>query len=154
MEDQILHLVSVPWTCMRASKSAHTHYCVTCPPPTLPKRVFCQRACAHAHLLIHSEAESRNRQQATAVQIIHAAYFLAQLQSTQSGLQAGWMVLVAATFNHHSPRAILSPSSFTLQVLRFRGSQHCSSSCASRLCTSIMNVIEICVKVSGPKIRA
>lgn len=46
-------------------------------------------------------------------------------EHTERGLQAGWMVLVVATFNHHFPRAILSPSSVTLQILKFRGLQHC-----------------------------
>lgn len=66
--------------CVQQSLSRH-NYWVTCPPPALLKRVFCQKACAH--LLIHSEAEPKNREQATTVQIVHIAYFLAQLQSTQ-----------------------------------------------------------------------
>lgn len=68
-------------------------------------------------------------------------------EHTESGLQAAWMVLVVATFNHYFSRAILSPSSATLQILKFRGLQHYSSFCASRLCASVTYVMEIYTKV-------
>lgn len=62
------------------------------------------------------------------------------------------MVLIVATFNHYFSRAILSPSSATLQILQFKGLQHYSSFCASRLCASIMHVMEICTKMA-PKLE-
>lgn len=115
-------------------------YCGVCPLPTLGKGIL-------PDILKCSEVKPRNREQTTTAQIIHAVHFLAQLQNTQSMLQAGWMVLVAATSNYHAPSNILSPFPFTLQVLKLSRLQHCSSFCVSRLCTSIMNVMEICTKV-------
>lgn len=72
--------LSLELACVQQSLSRH-NYWVTCPPPAVLKRVFCQEACAH--LLIRSEAEPKSREQATTVPTVHTAYFLAQLQSTQ-----------------------------------------------------------------------
>lgn len=47
--------------------------------------------------------------------------------------QAAWMALRTATFNHHFSRAILSPSSVTLQVLKFRGYNTASFFCKQTL---------------------
>lgn len=142
--------LSLGLACAQRSLSIH-NYWVTCPPPALLERVFCQRACAH--LLIHSEAEPKKHE--TGLNCPNSSYNIfsgTAAEHTESGLQAGWMVLVVATFNHYFSRAILSPSSATLQILQFRGLQHYSSFCASRLCASIMHVMEICTKMA-PKLE-
>lgn len=54
----------------------------------------------------------------------HSIFSGTAAEHTESGLQDGWMVLVVATFNHYFSGAILSPSSATLQILKFRGLQH------------------------------
>lgn len=59
------------------------------------------------------------------------------------------MVLVVANFNHCFSRAILSPSSATLQILKFRVLQHTTALFVhTDFSASIMHVMEICTKVA------
>lgn len=108
--------------------------------------VFCQTVCTHTCILRCSKVEPRNREQTTAVQLFMQNIFCHRSRA-QSRLQAGWMVLEVASFHCYFPSSmILSSTPVALHILQLRRLYHSHSFCVSRLCTFIMNVLEVCTK--------